>query len=292
MENKKSKKDVIKNIIGAFFVFIGFFGMFSSGVLSGILMMLFGISLLPIVYEKTSLNKYKHIQIILPIALIILFAISLPKTTTQTNSNLNITEENDIKEEIIQVSTLIFNESSIEADIKDTKDITLEIMPENAKKEDLELCSTNTEIALIEKSEDENDDNNKINLIIKPVAEGNCDVFVKSSNGIESNKVTIKIIDNERIQKEAEEQAQKEAEQKKIEDEKAKQEESSKKSQSTTTTQSSSQSSTTDTSRTVYRTPTGKRYHYDPDCGGKNSYSTTLDSAKSAGLTPCQKCAK
>lgn len=41
----------------------------------------------------------------------------------------------------------------------------------------------------------------------------------------------------------------------------------------------------------VYRTPTGKRYHLDPNCGGKNSYKTTLAAAKRAGLTPCSKCA-
>lgn len=40
----------------------------------------------------------------------------------------------------------------------------------------------------------------------------------------------------------------------------------------------------------IYRTPSGKRYHFDPDCGGKNSYQTTLQKAKSAGLTPCKKC--
>ena len=44
--------------------------------------------------------------------------------------------------------------------------------------------------------------------------------------------------------------------------------------------------------RQVFRTPTGKRYHFDPDCGGKNSYQTTLEAAKSAGLTPCKKCAQ
>ncbi len=44
--------------------------------------------------------------------------------------------------------------------------------------------------------------------------------------------------------------------------------------------------------KSVYRTPTGKRYHLDPDCGGKNSYRVTLNEATSAGLTPCQKCAK
>ena len=37
-----------------------------------------------------------------------------------------------------------------------------------------------------------------------------------------------------------------------------------------------------------YRTPTGKRYHLDPNCGGKNSYRTTNIS----DLSPCSKCAK
>ncbi|MBR2876970.1 MAG: hypothetical protein IKC01_07520, partial [Clostridia bacterium] len=44
--------------------------------------------------------------------------------------------------------------------------------------------------------------------------------------------------------------------------------------------------------QTVYRTPTGKRYHLDAECGGKNSYAVSLKTAKNAGLTPCQKCAK
>ena len=42
----------------------------------------------------------------------------------------------------------------------------------------------------------------------------------------------------------------------------------------------------------VYCTPTGKRYHRDPDCGGKNSTEIDLDKAISRGLTPCKKCAQ
>lgn len=42
----------------------------------------------------------------------------------------------------------------------------------------------------------------------------------------------------------------------------------------------------------IYRTPSGKRYHLDPECGGKNSYEVTLEAALGAGLTPCQKCAE
>ena len=47
-----------------------------------------------------------------------------------------------------------------------------------------------------------------------------------------------------------------------------------------------------ESSVTVYRTSSGKRYHLDPDCGGKNSYAVSLQDAKDAGLTPCQKCAQ
>lgn len=55
---------------------------------------------------------------------------------------------------------------------------------------------------------------------------------------------------------------------------------------------SSSSSSSTTNSQTVYVTPTGKRYHLSPTCGGKNSKATTLSNAKSMGLTPCKKCAQ
>ena len=56
-------------------------------------------------------------------------------------------------------------------------------------------------------------------------------------------------------------------------------------------TTSTSSSKVVSNGKSVYRTPSGKRYHYDPDCGGKNSYKTTLSSAQSSGLTPCKKCA-
>ena len=42
---------------------------------------------------------------------------------------------------------------------------------------------------------------------------------------------------------------------------------------------------------TVYVTPTGKRYHLDPDCAGKNAQPATLEQALASGLTPCRTCA-
>lgn len=45
------------------------------------------------------------------------------------------------------------------------------------------------------------------------------------------------------------------------------------------------------TAQKVYRTPSGKKYHFDAECGGKNSYEISLIDAQNAKLTPCEKCA-
>lgn len=58
----------------------------------------------------------------------------------------------------------------------------------------------------------------------------------------------------------------------------------------TETTAQASQPSTQN-ERKVYRTKTGKRYHYDAHCNGGDYYEVTLSDAQNAGLTPCQKCA-
>lgn len=46
-----------------------------------------------------------------------------------------------------------------------------------------------------------------------------------------------------------------------------------------------------ETSRTVYITKTGKRYHYDGNCGNGEYIPSTLAEAEAKGLTPCEKCA-
>lgn len=47
---------------------------------------------------------------------------------------------------------------------------------------------------------------------------------------------------------------------------------------------------TSDLSRTVYITPTGKRYHYNSSCNGGTYTASTLAYALQKGLTPCDKC--
>lgn len=46
-----------------------------------------------------------------------------------------------------------------------------------------------------------------------------------------------------------------------------------------------------DTSRTVYVTPYGKKYHFSSSCAGKNATATTLNNAKASGKGACGKCA-
>lgn len=63
--------------------------------------------------------------------------------------------------------------------------------------------------------------------------------------------------------------------------------------QPSTKTDTSAQTSqpATQNERKVYRTKTGKRYHYDSHCNGGDYYEVTLSDAQNAGLTPCKKCA-
>ena len=70
----------------------------------------------------------------------------------------------------------------------------------------------------------------------------------------------------------------------------AEQSTSSQKQENSNTEQSTSNN--VNSSKSVYKTPTGKRYHLDPDCGGENSSETTLGNAIKLGLTPCKKCAQ
>ena len=40
----------------------------------------------------------------------------------------------------------------------------------------------------------------------------------------------------------------------------------------------------------IYRTPTGKKYHYSSSCNGGTYIASTLEKALARGLTPCKKC--
>ena len=322
-------------------------------------------------------GKIKLIIILVLTILLFLIVISGSKHQNVSQNQMNdvLSSTNEYQEKIA-ITSLKFNEKEIELDIKETKDVILEISPENANIDNLEICTSDNNIATIEKSSEKNFRNfenaentnntaiiensvnsintentenvenltnaetiegtvNKIILKIKPISEGECEAYAKS-NEVISNKIKIKVIDKEKIEREKEEQKakqEKEEQEQKAKQEKEEQEQKAKKEkeeqeqktkqekktqeqktnqkkQNTTTgaqinrsssasnatsqkkKTSSSSNSNNSHGKLVYATPKGKRYHFDPDCGGKNSYQTTLDAAKARGLTPCNKCAK
>lgn len=314
---------------------------------AGLFMLLFGVTLIPAVYEKSKelLKKYsgkipkeyydkmrvfwnkfgRYVKIAVPLVFLVLFVVVIPKDSPAPApagdvASVSSAEESadepldteEAEEEKPEITSLHFEETELQLDINENKDLTLEIGPENADTQDLQYCTSNEEVAKLEKAE-ETSGENKINLKLIPASEGECEVFAKTSKGVESNKIQVKIIDNERIlaeekarqeaeekaQQEAQEQARKAAEEEqaraKAEQEKKKAAEEAKKTTSASSSGNKSSSSSKNNNNShgkqVYRTPYGKRYHFDPDCGGKNSYQITMGAAISAGLTPCKKCA-
>ena len=104
----------------------------------------------------------------------------------------------------------------------------------------------------------------------------------------ESAKVEQKIEKTEEELKKEEEQKKREEEQKLEEKKKLEEKNKINTAIGAATAVPSVQPKVNSNVREVYITPTGKRYHYDPQCGGKNSYKVGINNVK--GRTPCQKC--
>lgn len=237
-------------------------------------------------------NNRGSVLVVVIIIVCIIIGISMVSSeNTLEENNTNI----EVSSNVISISEISFEENYVEIDLKESKIVVLKVNPPDADKENLKYNSTNSEVAIFEKNVEKSDED-ILYIEIQPISEGECEVFA-TYNNIESNKIKVKVIDNDRIErekKEAEEQAKKQII---TQSSTTTTQKSNSSSQSTAVQQntgsSTSQSNSNNThGKTVYRTPSGKRYHFDPDCGGKNSYSTTLSAAISAGLTPCQKCAK
>lgn len=181
---------------------------FSVGLAAGIFVILSGLTVLPIFYEKTKINKkFKYISIILPIVLIVVATFMPQKITTNKPIETETTTSSEENKKI-KLSALKFKDSEIETDIRENKEITLEVSPSGAERGILEFFTSNDKIAVLE-NKNISDENN-ITLNLKPIGEGSCEIYVKSSEGVESNKIAVKVVNHERIQ--AEEQSKKEIE--------------------------------------------------------------------------------
>ena len=274
----KKIANYIRYIFGGFCALLSIV-YFKESFLEGLFFLLFGVSFFPVIYKK--INKFKKISIVLPIVLFILFGISIPESSKNTQDIQNNPE---------------INQATVEEK---------EIIPIQ------EFKSSNESVAKIEKYNTNTKNNEKYAKII-PVGEGECVIYAQFGDTIKSNEVSVKVTDNDRIEREkaAAEQAQKEAEEKakaeaeaaKVQAQAAASTTSSKQRKTTSATSSTSKAKSKSTSskassnksygQSVYVTPKGKRYHYSPTCGGKNSTASTLSAAQARGLTPCKKCAR
>ena len=327
MMNKKPRSnEVMWYILGGYFIIVGLVSMQSLNIWTGILFVLAGVTLFPVLYKNFNSKYKKYIRIIIPGAFYKMAAISAVITVLisgcaemnsktvpepETITTEEAVEEEEEPEEDTEIKSLHFGESEAEMEINSSKEIILEVSPENFEVQDLELCSSNNEVAFLEKSEEQNE-NGKLKLQLKSGSEGECEVFVKSSNEIESNRVFVKVTDSQKHEEENNQEEDPQPEETPAEEtvqetkkeetpaqenyQKPKETKTETKSNSNSNKSQQSGSSKPNTNNThgahIYCTPKGKRYHFDPDCGGKNSRETTWAEAQARGLTPCKKCAK
>lgn len=179
------------------------------------------------------------------------------------------------QEEAPAITSLTLDcESTIQVDLKDTLSIPVEVLEEGADLTQVEFTSSDPNVLTFTY---QNMDG-YLSGVVSPMAEGTAEIYA-SVGEVKSQIITVTIIDSERIA--AEEAAKKAAE-----------EEAARKAAEEAAAQQQAQSEASESQgRTVYITPTGKRYHYDNNCNGGTYIPSTMDEALAKGLTPCKKCA-
>lgn len=188
-------------------------------------------------------------------------------------------------------------DQAIELDVKDTKSIPVLVLEEGADATDVEFTSSDPNVLTFTPQ----DDNGTLVGVATPKAEGTADISV-SAGDVKSQIVTITVIDSERIaaeeaakkaaEEEAARKAAEEAAAKKAAEEAAAQKAAEEAAAQQAAQQQQQQNQQSQSNgRTVYVTPTGKRYHYDNHCNDGTYIPSTLAEARAKGLTPCKKCA-
>lgn len=164
-------------------------------------------------------------------------------------------------------------------DINETQALDITVLPENANGS-LLFTVANDKILAVEQ-----DDGDIYSL--HPLAEGTTEI-IATSDEIQSNPITVTIIDQARIAAEKKAEEERIAAEKKAEEERIAAEQKAAEERAAAASQQPQQTN----SQTVYITPTGKRYHYSSSCNGGKYIASTLDQALASGLTPCKKCVK
>ena len=181
---------------------------------------------------------------------------------------------------------------SQQLEVPEATSISYKYEPADAASDTITCESSDTAIATVEISSIEN---GVINCLITPLSAGDVTITCKSGT-VEAPALEMSVTDPaaeaaakaEAERKAAEEEAARKAAEEAAAAEAAAQAEAERKAAEEAAAQAAAAQTN---SRTVYVTPTGKRYHYSAKCAGKNATEATLDEAQNMGLTPCKNCA-
>ena len=187
-------------------------------------------------------------------------------------------------------------------EVPEAREIVFTYSPADAPTDSITCTSSDSALASAEIT---SADNGKITCLVTPLAAGDVTITC-SSNTATAPAIDMKVTDpaaEEAARLAAEQAAKEEAERKAAEEAAAKAEAERKAAEEAAAAQAAAEQQAAEeaaaaqaaaeqqqsTGQTVYITPSGERYHLDPDCGGKNSHP--VDISEVGGRTPCKKCA-
>lgn len=175
--------------------------------------------------------------------------------------------------------------NNLPMDMNSSQPMVLKLTPEDADIDNINFISSNEEIVTVSSGE--------AGAIITSHDVGTASIYAISENGVQSNSVNIKVI-NEL------------AERKKAQEKKEKRRQAALEKKETKTSSIQQRTATYTTSATsagyesasqeykegyVYIPRTGHRYHKDSICSGmRNPSYVSISAAKKQGFTPCKKC--
>lgn len=272
--NLTKKGDIVRSFLGGLLIFAGIGGLSLNMIMSGIIIILLGISLMPIFYEKTGLKDMKKLQVIVPILFAIIFMISVQGENIDNEvAKTDIVNSN-------QIGTGTNVENLNQADLNQT------YSNDQGKQNEIE---NNTKFA---EAENTNEDSSK--ELASDKSNVSSTSSSNSSNASTTNKETSNSSNTSKDTSSASSSNNKNTGA--VSDSGNGKTSGSSSNKGSTTSNKNNTSSTTNSNKTdgqtVYVTPTGKRYHLISTCGGKNSRPVSLSQAKSMNLTPCKKCAQ
>lgn len=201
------------------------------------------------------------------------------------------------------VEKVSIHSENLTLDINQKETLSLNIEPQDSELNINDFYLTDNEIIEIIEYKDNS-------LIIQTLKKVGTTTLSYKNNDIESNSITIEVIDKEaldlaeakkkeELEKQKAEEAKKQEELEKQKAEEAKKQEELKKQaeqkkteqQKQSSSKQANSSSTKATGQNVYIPRTGKKYHSHSNCGNmKNPSLVSLSDAQGRGFTPCKKC--